>query len=190
MEIMEESQQQCEQIVQHRDQQLHQQEQQFHQQRLNTRQQFSDELEDNDSPIDQQYGQLVDLNLGLQTVVSRHEEREVTPVQETSQYQQEFERCKTEIEWQKQKIEAEIQNYEKEISVLCKEYTRLKQQGGGEKPRDSNRICLFCVDEDRSVLFEPCRHVCCCASCVSNFKNKPCPVCRVPVQSWQVVFLN
>ncbi|ESP00744.1 hypothetical protein LOTGIDRAFT_146942 [Lottia gigantea] len=62
--------------------------------------------------------------------------------------------------------------------------------GEGERRSDSNKICLFCLEEDRAVVFKPCRHLCCCHNCLPNFKNKPCPICRTPIQGSQVVFLS
>jgi hypothetical protein len=36
--------------------------------------------------------------------------------------------------------------------------------------------CKICMDRDKTILFEPCMHLCCCKIC--SRKVKSCPICR------------
>ena len=38
------------------------------------------------------------------------------------------------------------------------------------------RLCTVCLDAERSVLFEPCGHICLCKAC--SEKVDLCPFCR------------
>lgn len=44
-----------------------------------------------------------------------------------------------------------------------------------EEENDAKR-CSVCLEEDRQILFLPCRHVCCCRNCASSLTK--CPICR------------
>lgn len=39
----------------------------------------------------------------------------------------------------------------------------------------------------RSILFRPCRHVCCCSACAENLDR--CPVCREPAELKENVYV-
>lgn len=38
--------------------------------------------------------------------------------------------------------------------------------------------CIICYAEPKSVVFAPCGHYCCCASCANQMRAKGCPLCR------------
>lgn len=42
--------------------------------------------------------------------------------------------------------------------------------------------CCVCMDEPRSVLLLPCRHVAVCRACLTRLSPCLCPICRSPVQ--------
>ncbi|KAK0082975.1 hypothetical protein PV326_006927 [Microctonus aethiopoides] len=54
-----------------------------------------------------------------------------------------------------------------------------------ETSRDISRIdtteCVICLDSQCEVIYLPCGHFCCCASC-SNMVTSECPLCRGSIQ--------
>ncbi len=46
--------------------------------------------------------------------------------------------------------------------------------------------CCVCMDEIRNVLFNPCRHMCCCEKCSRNMNT--CPTCRAEITEKIIVF--
>lgn len=57
----------------------------------------------------------------------------------------------------------------KRLQKIIEENRNLKEQ----------KLCKICLDEDVGVLFEPCGHICCCASCAVSIQQ--CPICRQPI---------
>lgn len=53
-----------------------------------------------------------------------------------------------------------------ETQVLLDENRRLKEQ----------RLCRICMEEDITIAFLPCAHLCCCAHCAPAMRK--CPICR------------
>ena len=43
------------------------------------------------------------------------------------------------------------------------------------------RLCVVCVDRERSLVLQPCKHFCVCAKC--KLKLKKCPICEVKIDS-------
>lgn len=43
---------------------------------------------------------------------------------------------------------------------------------------DDGRLCVICHDEQKSVLFLPCRHLCICSQCSAIEQLDKCPLCR------------
>lgn len=48
-------------------------------------------------------------------------------------------------------------------------------------------ICITCMDKPREILFVPCNHICCCATCSQSITS--CPVCRQTVSAHTNVFI-
>ena len=52
------------------------------------------------------------------------------------------------------------------------------------KPQDSEKMCVVCMEREKSVLLMPCLHLCICQGCTdqliahSGRKKAMCPVCR------------
>ena len=42
---------------------------------------------------------------------------------------------------------------------------------------DDSKLCSVCLDQDKCVMLEPCRHVCLCQECAPI--QTSCPICRV-----------
>ena len=45
---------------------------------------------------------------------------------------------------------------------------------------DIDMDCIVCMDKDKSVVFAPCGHYCCCGDCATKVKNSQgkCVLCR------------
>jgi len=48
---------------------------------------------------------------------------------------------------------------------------------------DENMLCVICMTHRRNLLFVPCRHLCCCATCGNNNALQQCPLCRTSLHS-------
>merc|ERR1712028_331546 len=40
------------------------------------------------------------------------------------------------------------------------------------------RLCVVCMDQQTTVVVEPCMHVCMCSKCVADNCITNCPICR------------
>jgi hypothetical protein len=58
---------------------------------------------------------------------------------------------------------------------------------GGGGLLDDSRRCVICLDEDKEIMFEPCRHVSTCRICAETVHA--CPVCRVACEDKVQLFL-
>ena len=47
--------------------------------------------------------------------------------------------------------------------------------------------CVICMEEARTILFMPCRHLCACKKCSLKIDDR-CPICRNIIQDKQKVF--
>lgn len=45
------------------------------------------------------------------------------------------------------------------------------------------RLCVVCQENEKSVVFLPCRHMCVCADCADHHKVKTCPLCRHAIET-------
>lgn len=55
------------------------------------------------------------------------------------------------------------------------------------KTSDEQKLCVVCIDAEKSVLLLPCRHVCVCKLCSRQIDS--CPVCRAQIQDKINVFM-
>ncbi|KAK6169242.1 hypothetical protein SNE40_020327 [Patella caerulea] len=98
-----------------------------------------------------------------------------------------------ELETQRAQLEAKLQRYKIELSTLATELSRLnsivREINNQPNPGQENVTCFFCLSNERNVLLRPCKHVCCCVACTPHFINSTCPICRTPVQDWELIFL-
>ncbi|XP_020297512.1 putative inhibitor of apoptosis [Pseudomyrmex gracilis] len=38
--------------------------------------------------------------------------------------------------------------------------------------------CCICLSEKSNILLIPCRHLCCCKTCIQELTQKRCPICN------------
>jgi hypothetical protein len=53
-------------------------------------------------------------------------------------------------------------------------------------PRIQSTLCVICLDLQRNVLIQPCKHFCLCENCAQSVQQ--CPVCRNEIRSQEVVY--
>ena len=51
------------------------------------------------------------------------------------------------------------------------------------------KCCKICMEEDISIVFLPCGHLCCCSNCANHPSVKKCPTCRGEIKNKFKVFL-
>lgn len=61
-----------------------------------------------------------------------------------------------------------------------------KLQMENESLRDK-QLCKICMERDVEVIFLPCKHFVCCASCSTAVRE--CPICRVAIASIEKIFM-
>jgi len=88
-----------------------------------------------------------------------------------------------------------------EIALLQAEITELKstalmhaqimrEQNAQLQTNETAAQCAICFEKRiSSFIFRPCAHVCCCEKCARIMVGKPCPLCRVPIQSASPVYM-
>ena len=54
---------------------------------------------------------------------------------------------------------------------------------------DDKYKCSICYEHDRTVVFLPCKHLCCCANCGKVDVTLNCPICREDINSRINIFL-
>eukprot|EP00735_Rhodelphis_limneticus_P009018 TRINITY_DN2475_c0_g1::TRINITY_DN2475_c0_g1_i1::g.8947::m.8947 TRINITY_DN2475_c0_g1::TRINITY_DN2475_c0_g1_i1::g.8947 ORF type:complete len:321 (+),score=32.87,sp/Q8L7N4/SP1_ARATH/45.65/5e-08,zf-C3HC4_3/PF13920.1/4.4e-12,Pex24p/PF06398.6/0.087,zf-C3HC4_2/PF13923.1/0.26,Period_C/PF12114.3/1,Cript/PF10235.4/23 TRINITY_DN2475_c0_g1_i1:238-1200(+) len=63
-------------------------------------------------------------------------------------------------------------------AVRRRKWVRVRSEVGPIKERTTE--CRICMDAQQDVVFQPCRHKCCCSNCAISLTI--CPVCRVPIE--------
>ncbi len=80
------------------------------------------------------------------------------------------------------------------INNLLSEKGILEQQVG--RIHDANSVlynCIVCMDQQRTMRFNPCGHMATCVSCtekIMNAQDRKCPLCRTIVTAAQRTFLS
>ncbi|RYG94958.1 hypothetical protein EON65_56680 [archaeon] len=54
---------------------------------------------------------------------------------------------------------------------------------------NQQRLCTICMEDDRTVLLMPCRHLCLCSKCSEQSMLQLCPICRNRIQEKVTVFI-
>ena len=59
--------------------------------------------------------------------------------------------------------------------------------------QDDSRLCVVCLDKEKSHAFFPCGHMCVCEACVETVtslapEKRLCPICRVPIDTSNRIF--
>jgi hypothetical protein len=61
-----------------------------------------------------------------------------------------------------------------------------EEEAKDDFPRIQSTLCVICLDLQRNVLIKPCMHFCLCANCARSIQQ--CPVCRIQIDSQEVVY--
>ena len=58
----------------------------------------------------------------------------------------------------------------------------------------TNLRCVVCMENDRNILFNPCHHLCCCSTCISQMmidrSNFNCPICRTSIEQTVEIYFS
>ena len=83
---------------------------------------------------------------------------------------------------------ANLEHLEDHMTTLALQHTADSHAGAcsasTSSKRDSNSMCIVCMEEEKSVLLMPCKHLCMCKGCTdklvaqSGRHKAMCPVCR------------
>ena len=75
-----------------------------------------------------------------------------------------------------------------ELDTLTKKYSKEQID---EHILKNDKICIICMDKERSTVIQPCGHVLCCEDCIKLILKKSsvalkarCPICRVNISSY------
>lgn len=83
-----------------------------------------------------------------------------------------------------ERVQAALEESElaKVTEMQAKELTLNELEAAKRKQEEDNeqRRCCICMENEKQILFMPCRHVCCCSSCAHAVGK--CPVCRGTVE--------
>ena len=52
----------------------------------------------------------------------------------------------------------------------------------------SNKLCIICLENPKTILFYPCNHLVCCKMCGKDGRIKKCPVCNKKIDKKMTVF--
>jgi hypothetical protein len=65
-----------------------------------------------------------------------------------------------------------------------------KKVSKAEDRHDDRVLCVVCMEEERSVLFLPCNHMCACGGCAAAACRGKCPACRAEILQSLTVTLS
>ena len=65
---------------------------------------------------------------------------------------------------------------------------REEQQRYDGRPVEVGKECKICLTNPCDVIFEPCKHMCCCRPC--SLEVAQCPMCRVDITHRTNVFVS
>ena len=93
-----------------------------------------------------------------------------------------------------EQLEIKVDKYKKKLQseTLTNEINKVKIE---KIDKENNFLkkktqCVVCRENDRSILFFPCKHCICCEECSNNLFNNKCPTCRTEIVDKQHIFLN
>ena len=74
-------------------------------------------------------------------------------------------------------------------------YTRtfeeeVEKEGQIENEEEERGLCVICIDQRASIIFHNCGHLCICETCLKDFINDQCPICRQYIGSTQKITLE
>ena len=72
-------------------------------------------------------------------------------------------------------------------------YGRFMRRKLQQELTNDSYFCVICLNERKTVVLLPCKHLCVCVSCSKNLRNanqnETCPICRTEIESLLEVFL-
>ena len=84
-------------------------------------------------------------------------------------------------------MEAALKKKEDEVAglaeLLKESESKLKEF---ERETQEKKSCKVCMEDDISVVFLPCGHLCCCSRCANL--QPSCPICRAQIANKLRVF--
>jgi len=86
-------------------------------------------------------------------------------------------------------MEADMKRKEDDLTDLAKLFKESEEKLREVERETQEKIsCKLCMEDDISVVFLPCGHLCCCSSCANLPAVKNCPICREEIGSKIRVF--
>ena len=82
---------------------------------------------------------------------------------------------------------ANLECLEEHMATLAVQHTIANQAAcstSNSSKQDSSGMCTVCMEDEKSVLLLPCKHLCMCKGCTNKLiaqsgrKKAMCPVCR------------
>ena len=83
--------------------------------------------------------------------------------------------------------EEKREEFKKENKEELKEKNKVEDKEEKDDENEDNMKCSICLDNNKCMLFLPCKHVSCCEKCAENLDS--CPLCRNPIQSKIKIYL-
>lgn len=87
----------------------------------------------------------------------------------------------------------DIAAVEGRLESACKVVRRAKEAAKEREDKERHnkneeRMCVVCLESQKSVLLLPCRHLCLCGECSSRPEVTKCPICRQTIYEKLVVY--
>jgi len=78
-----------------------------------------------------------------------------------------------------------VKEQQSTIVTTCRDETDSAERKIGEE-----MLCVVCQHEEKTILLQPCNHLCLCAKCIDPVlrPNRMCPVCRRHVRQWIKIY--
>lgn len=127
--------------------------------------------QDNDSPV-----RLLNRVHTLHWTTVRAEKQLKADLTDASEAARQAERALEEVKKQ-------LEN-EKRVSQM--NLVRLSEEKRRRETAEDSVVCVVCMDKRRKKMLIPCKHLLLCDECSVD----SCPICRMPVQKTQDVFLS
>lgn len=84
-------------------------------------------------------------------------------------------------------INNQINNNSKSITELLKDVYKIQDERIRKSTNnalsvdiDNKKCCIICLENERNIVFMPCKHLMCCYECSVNFTK--CPTCREKIK--------
>jgi hypothetical protein len=78
------------------------------------------------------------------------------------------------------------QRFARKTTTIIKEDFSYRSEPSSQNEDDDDKLCIICMNENRSHVIVPCGHMCLCENC-ANVER--CPLCRVKCNIFVKVFM-